>query len=181
MGWPSGEIDPNLRRLYAEDSDWNSVIRDLSEDAVGDVAQISEFEAAFGSQPDDVAIRSLLPKMSTVVYRTTTDSWRPHCVIDVFPEEQLLTFPIAINERDHVAWFVTELRQPVQWGDLRTVEEVSYDLYVVYWDASAGLLYINSSNNLIGKRDSRRNVQTEHHVGRDPDHRKSRDHAGRQN
>lgn len=147
VGRPSGEIDPNLRRLYAEDADWNTVIRDLSEGAVGDVAEVSEFEAAFGSQPDDVAMRSLLPKMSTVVYRTTATSWQPHGVLDVYPEEQLLTFPIAINERDHVAWFVTEQRQPVRWGELRTVEEVTYDLYVIYWDASAGLLFINSSNN----------------------------------
>lgn len=147
VGRPSGEVDPNLRRLYAEDSDWNSVIRDLSEHAVGDVAEVSEFEAAFGEQPDDVAMRSLLPKMSAVVYRTAAASWNPHGVLDVFPEEELLTFPIAINERDHVAWFVTRQCQMVSWGELRTVEEVTYHLYVVYWNASAGLLYINSSNN----------------------------------
>ncbi len=115
VGRPSGEVDPSLRRLYAEDSDWNAVVRDLSEHAVGDAEEVSEFEAAFGSQPDGVPMRSLLPKMSTVVYRTAAE-WNPHGVLEVFPEEQLLTFPIAINERDRVAWFVTEHRTPVTWG-----------------------------------------------------------------
>jgi superfamily II DNA or RNA helicase len=147
VGRPSGDVDPNLRRLYAEDADWNAVIRDLSEHAVGEVVEVSEFEATFGKQPEQVAMRSLLPKMSTVVYRTTADDWNPHGVLDVFPEEELLTFPIAINQRDHVAWFVTRQRQPVSWGELITVEDVTYHLYVVYWDASTGLLYINSSNN----------------------------------
>lgn len=147
VGRPSGDIDPSLRRLYAEDADWNAVIRDLSENAVGDVSEVSEFEAAFGSLPDEVAMRSLLPKMSTVVYKTTASTWKPHGVLDLFPVEDLLTLPIAINERDHVAWFVTEQRHPVKWGELQTVVEVTHHLYVVYWDATASLLYINSSNN----------------------------------
>lgn len=146
VGRPSGDVDPSLRRLYAEDADWNAVIRDLSENAVGEVGEVSDFEAAFGSLPDEVAMRSLLPKMSTVVYKTSGTTWNPHGVLEVFPAEDLLTSPIAINERDHVAWFVTEQRQPVKWGELRTVEEVAHHLYVVYWDAAANLLYINSSN-----------------------------------
>lgn len=147
VGRPSGIVDPSLRRLYAEDSDWNLVIRDLSEGTVTEQAEVSEFEAAFGSLPEEVALRSLLPKMSTVVYRTRIEAWNPHAVQEIYPEEQLLTAPIAINERDHVAWFVTENRTPVKWGQLRTIEEVTYDLYVLYWDAQRQLLYINSSNN----------------------------------
>lgn len=34
----------------------------------------------------------------------------------------------------------------MKWGELQTVEEVSYHLYVIYWDSTRGLLYINSSN-----------------------------------
>jgi hypothetical protein len=146
VGRPSGEVDQRLRRLYAEDSDWNKVIRDLSQGAVQGQTDIGEFEAGFGSLPDEVSMRSLLPKMSTVVYRTAASDWDPDGVLVVFPENRLLTVPIAINQGEHVAWFVTETRVPVRWGELATVEEVSYDLYVVYWNAAMGLLYINSSN-----------------------------------
>ena len=147
VGRPGGEVDLNLRRLYAEDSDWNKVVRDLSESAVGDATGVSDFEAAFGSLPDEVAVRSLVPKMSTVVYRTRTKNWDVARILDLFPEERLLTVPIAVNERDHVAWFVTENRSPVKWGLLETVEEISHDLYVLYWNADRQLLFINSSNN----------------------------------
>lgn len=147
VGRPSGSVDPQLRRLYAEDADWNTIIRDISEGAVEEVAEETEFEAAFNVVPDEVAVRSLLPKMSTVAFRTTIREWDPAGVYEVYPDERLLTSPIAVNQRDKVAWFVTETRQPVRWGDLRTVEEVSHDLYVLYWNQSAQLLFINSSNN----------------------------------
>ena len=146
VGRPDPDYDVNLRRLYAEDADWNIVIQDLSEMAVGEQQEISDFESDFGSLPEEVALRNLEPKMSTVVYRTACSAWAPEDVTDVIPEANLLTFPIAVNQRSRVAWFVTENVQPVRWGDLRTVEEVTYNLYVLYWDEARQALYINSSN-----------------------------------
>jgi len=143
---PSGDLDLRLRQLYSEDADWNRLVSYLSEEAVGNVEQVSEFEEAFGTGPEQVALHSLLPAMSTVVFRSEAQDWIPDGVYELFPEDKLLTFPIAVNQRDHVTWFVTEMRTPVKWGELQTVEEVSYDLYVIYWDETRGLLYINSSN-----------------------------------
>ena len=146
VGRPELDYDEKLRRLYAEDADWNLIIRDLSETAVGDEQEVSEFEEAFGPLPDEVALRTLLPKMSTVAYRTDTLDWDPNAAVALFGEDRLLTLPLAINERDRVSWFVTENRGEVRWGDVPTLVEVGYDLYVLYWDETRGLLYINSSN-----------------------------------
>jgi superfamily II DNA or RNA helicase len=144
---PDLGYDDKLRRLYAEDADWNLIIQDLSESAVNQQEEISEFEAGFGSLPEEVLLRNLLPKMSTVVYRTRVEAWDPQAVFTLYSEEELLTVPIGINEKERVAWFVTEERTPVRWGDLHTVQELKYELYVLYWDAARQLLYINSSNN----------------------------------
>ncbi len=143
---PERAYDPHLRALYAEDADWNVVISDLSEAEVEAQQELSDFESSFGAQPDDVTLRNLEPKMSTVVYRTCCDHWQPERVVEVFPEPALLTYPIAVNVRHRVAWFVTTEITPVRWGNLRTVEEVRHHLYVLYWDAERQLLYINSSD-----------------------------------
>lgn len=144
---PDLDYDDKLRRLYAEDADWNRIIRDLSETVVEEQEEVSEFEAGFGSLPEEVALRNLLPKMSTVVYRTKADDWDPLAVLEVFPEEELLTVPIGLNAKERVAWFVTQERAPVRWGDLQTVDEVAYHLYVLHWDPGRQLLFINSSDN----------------------------------
>jgi superfamily II DNA or RNA helicase len=145
---PDPDYDESLHRLYADDADWNYIIREIAETAVGAEQSISDFDAGFGSSlPEEVPIRTLAPKMSTVVYRTTCSTWQPEAAIDYFGPERLLTPTIAINRQKNLAWLVTEERSPVRWGTLKTVEEITYNLYVLYWDSESDLLYINSSNN----------------------------------
>jgi superfamily II DNA or RNA helicase len=143
---PAPDYDETLRDLYADDADWNLVIRELAQNAVGAEQRTSDFEAGFGFLPEEVPIRALEPKMSTVAYRTQCTDWSPLAVHDIFPEQALLTPTVAVNREHNVAWFVTEERTPVQWGNLNTVEEIVYNLYVLYWDRGRQLLYINSSN-----------------------------------
>jgi superfamily II DNA or RNA helicase len=141
------EIDWRLRELYAEDSDWNLVLRNLTEAAVEGQQEVSDFEDGFTSLPDEVTLRNLLPKLSTVVYRAPSAHWEPQNIVEFFGEENLLTMPIGLNAQAGVAWCVLERRTDVRWGDLKTIEEVAYELYVLYFDASRRLLYINNSAN----------------------------------
>jgi len=111
------DIDPRLRTLYAEDADWNLILRDLTESTVDAQQEISDFESNFTSLPEEVTLQSLLPKMSTVVYRTPKSTWDPTQIVDFFGEDNLLTQPIGINAKDGVAWCVVENRQSVRWGN----------------------------------------------------------------
>ena len=141
------DIDKRLRTLYAEDSDWNLILRNLTEAAVQEQQDISDFEEGFTSLPEDVTLRSLLPKMSTVVYQAPSRTWEPQNIVDFFGEETLLTVPIGLNTDAGVAWCVVENRNHVRWGDLKTIEEIAYELYVLYFDSDNQLLYINNSAN----------------------------------
>nr|WP_281353721.1 DEAD/DEAH box helicase family protein [Phytoactinopolyspora mesophila] len=141
------EADKRLRELYAEDSDWNLILRNLTEAAVEEQQAVSDFEEGFTSLPEEVTLRSLLPKMSTVVYRAPSKRWEPQHIVDFFGEENLLTSPIGLNADAGVGWCVVERRTEVRWGDLKTIEEVSYQLYVLYFDRDHQLLYINNSAN----------------------------------
>jgi superfamily II DNA or RNA helicase len=141
------DVDNKLRALYAEDSDWNVVLRDLSDRAVGEQVAISEFEAGFTSLPDALDLHTLLPKLSAVAYRTPTSTWNPTAVVDFFGEENFLTLPIAMNPIAGVTWWVLERHRPVRWGDVRTIEEVTYELYIAYFDSSNRMLYVNNSAN----------------------------------
>ncbi|QTE30062.1 DEAD/DEAH box helicase [Pengzhenrongella sicca] len=141
------EVDPRLRELYAEDSDWNLILRDVTAAAVGQQQEVSDFEAGFTSLPAEVTLRNLVPKLSTVVYRTPTSEWDPMHLVDFFGEANLYTDPIGINADAGVAWCVVERRSSVRWGELRTVEEIAYELYVLYFDRDRHLLYINHSAN----------------------------------
>ena len=143
----AGEVDDRLRRLYGEDSDWNALIRDLTQAEVARERERSDFEGSFGAVPHEVAMRSLKPKMSTVVYRAEQLQWNPDAIYDLFGEEGLLTKQIAINEQNCVVWFVTAEQIPVRWGQFSNFDEVVHHLFVIHAQPDKGLLYINSSNN----------------------------------
>lgn len=156
--------DESLRRLYTEDADWNYIVEDLSRKSIEEQAEIDEFTKAFSRLPDEVSIHSLMPALSTVVYRPVTLSWNPHAVGNVFPEQKLLTYPVPTNERDHVLWFVTQEVSSPRWGVVQGADELTHHLYVVYWDADRSLLYINSSNNESVHQDLARAITGDENV-----------------
>ena len=143
----AGEVDDRLRRLYGEDSDWNSLIRDLTQAEVDRERDRSDFESSFGAVPTEIAMRSIQPKMSTVVYQAEQLQWNPDAIYNLFGEEGLLTSQIAINNKDCVAWFVKLEQIPVKWGQFSNFGEIAYHLFVIHAQPDKGLLYINSSNN----------------------------------
>lgn len=143
----AGDVDDRLRRLYGEDSDWNALIRDLTQAEVDRELARSEFEESFGALPHEVAMRTLQPKMSTVVYQAEQLQWNPDALYDLFGIDGLLTTQIAINAKDHVAWFVTAQESPVPWSQFSNFTEVVHHLFVIHAELDKGLLYINSSNN----------------------------------
>lgn len=138
--------DENLAQLTADDPNWNEIIKDLSETAVKQQEEINQFEEQFSQMPPEVSLKNLLPKMSTVVYKTKCETWTPSKIYDIFPKKKLLTKQLALNNTNHVVWFVTEEKTDVEWGNIKNLKQVNYDLYVVYWDAEQNLLFINSSN-----------------------------------
>jgi superfamily II DNA or RNA helicase len=146
VGRPERDYDHRLRRLYAEDADWNSVISDLSERATQEEIAIDDFERDFANRPDDIPMRAVAPKMSTVVYRTACTDWNPDGVLNVYGQEDLLTWPIPVNLGERVLWFVAELREETPWANLPGLEEVQHHLFVIYWDRQNQRLYIHSSN-----------------------------------
>lgn len=146
VGRPEGDYDENLRRLYAENADWNLLVENLSAEAVGEQEEIGELEEGFGQEPEEVSLRNLDPKMSAIAFKTHCQDWAPEAIEEIYEEGEILTSPIAINESRHIAWFVTETSSPVLWGEIETIADLTYHVYILYWDAERQLLYINSSN-----------------------------------
>ncbi len=147
VGRPDALYDENLRALYSEDSDWNLLIRDLSERATEAEEEASEFDEGFRDVPVGLSAHDINPKMSTVVFRTRCDEWDPQAVLELVGNKRPLTNPIPHNQVAGVAWFIRRSESLTSWGPDPGYVDVAHELYVMYWDRDRGLLYINSSNN----------------------------------
>lgn len=144
---PKGEFDQQIRKLYAEDADWNQIVADLSESAINNEESVKEFEEGFTGNPLDIDMQGISPKMSTVVYRVTCDDWDPDGVTKVYSPDVLVTFPYSVNEEEKVLWFVTQHAVAVPWAVSNPLEDVVYELFIAFYDSESKLLFVNSSHN----------------------------------
>ncbi len=140
------DVSNRLRELYSEDADWNRIIQKLGEEAVGRRLAQSEFLDSFTDLGGEIPIQNILPKMSTVVFRTNYEDWSPEAVIDAIDPDELYTAP-SVSRENNCVLFVTCERDEVPWGDIRDLQNTTWHLYLLHWDPQTKLLYINSSNN----------------------------------
>ncbi len=140
------EVEEAIEDLYIKDSDWNVVLRRLSEGETSRHRQRTNFIDGFEYPPQAVPLQNIHPKMSTVTYQTACRDWNPNAVWDLLKGVNLLVEP-TINPTEHVMLFVTREKAPVVWGETKTVNDVVHHLYLFYWDEQQKLLFINSTNN----------------------------------
>lgn len=141
--------EPQVRRalndLYAENADWNVLLRELSTGAVGRHQQFSEFLQQFTTQPKRFSLSNLTPKMSTVVFQTggdPRDCWNPMAITDVL--DHLLEAPV-INHPKRVVVAITQKTERIDWGMIQDLTDVTWDLHVVHWHEELRLLFVHST------------------------------------
>lgn len=137
-----------LRTLYSQDPDWNLLLPDLSEGAIGQELDAQQFLAGFVGALEDIPLSEIHPAASMVVYRTRCANWEPGKYRKAFrggsQEERI--YPI-LNEAERTLVVIAARRQGVPWTDIATVESIVWELCIAVWDQPRGLLYIHGSNN----------------------------------
>jgi superfamily II DNA or RNA helicase len=136
-----------LRDLLVEDADWNLLLSDITERASEAVEDLTAFESSFAGAPEDVPVSLLEPKMSAIAYRSSTRAWEPNRVLDEYDESSVLDGRLALGADSTVAWLVIQHRDDVRWGSVQALEQVTYELVILYFDSGRRLLYIYSSEN----------------------------------
>lgn len=138
-------VEMALEDLYSKDSDWNFLLQRLSEGATDKQRRQTAFIEGF-QNPDGVfPLSGIRPKMSTVAYKTQCADWRPEGVKPLLKGLQLLISP-TINPVERVLLYVVIEGTPVAWGDSKAVKDFVHHLYLIHWDESQRLLFINSTN-----------------------------------
>lgn len=137
-----------LRALYTQDPDWNLLLPDLSEGAIGQELEAQKFISGFVGQLDQIPMNEIRPAASMVVYRTHCSQWKPSEHKVAFPglKEGEQIFPI-LNEKERMLVIVAAKKQGVPWTDVPAVEGLVWELCIAIWDKELSLLYIHGSTN----------------------------------
>jgi superfamily II DNA or RNA helicase len=139
-------VSDAIEDLYAEDSDWNELIPELSARAIESQVNFSDFlDRMDRSEKGDEELfdlNVLKPKTSTVIFKTKSFSPRR------FRKgiKKAVDFERTwISKDKDLLVFITRSRVPIEWASIKETSNEIWDLYILAFDAASGLLFINSS------------------------------------
>lgn len=136
-----------LETLYQEDADWNSLLADLSYDAINPQAKLSalvDHLEPVGQETStfEISTLALRPKISAQVYRT--NAFHPARYTQAFSKSQKVHHP-QISHQDKVLVLVVNQKESLDWTDSRDIALDGWDLYIAYYDEQRQLLFIHCS------------------------------------
>jgi len=137
-------VNDILDELYNEDSDWNSIIRNISTTKVSNEKEYQDFRAQFNTDVSKLIDFGLSPKISTTIYRMSGAKWVPNN-FTLFEDKNTEIIDSTINEEQSILIFSVKTFNQVKWSSSYEVRDISWDLYVAFYDKKLGLLFIHSS------------------------------------
>ncbi len=138
------DVKESLRSLYAEDADWNRILNVIGTSRTEKEVRREEVFQGFSTQPERFPLETLFPRMSTIVYKTTCDAWKPNAVESANLSGKIVD-DVYVNEAERLTIFVTRDEEYLRWSTVKEPVNVEYNLFMLHWDDEHGLLYINSS------------------------------------
>jgi len=144
------DVSGGLERLYSEDADWNTLLAEMSSDAVREHRELVEFlsqSVSLADEAEDDVLASispalLRPKFSTVAYRAGAFYPRRfHRAVSAHTE----VHRVWLHAESRTLYYVTKTEPPVLWTRAQSIQDREWHLYVVHYDAELGLLFIHSS------------------------------------
>ncbi|MBM7558160.1 DEAD/DEAH box helicase [Halanaerobacter jeridensis] len=138
------DVNDTLQKLYSEDADWNFILKDNSNKKINDKIKLSNLIDGFTKNKiDEISIQNISIAMSTVVYESSSNTWDPENFTEAFYKNSEIIH--TINHEKNILIIIKKNYNSVPWGKVKKISNISWDLYVAYWNADQNLLFINST------------------------------------
>lgn len=143
-------IAQELNSLYQYDADWNSILPRLSDKAANEQQKLSEFLNNFhGNLSSEISLEDIRPALSVEVYTTdsTTTNFNNW---DKYITSKNYNYILHSLSNDTLVLALGN-ESLVDWGDIHSVHNLSWEIIIVYFDANTKRVYLNSSFKFKGE------------------------------
>lgn len=143
------DMSESLERLYSEDSDWNSVLSELSSEAAKDHSELIDFlnnseviENNDDEPFENISHHLIKPTLSTLFYHA--DLFSPKRFYEGLPKSYQV-IRVWINDKSKTLFFVTHSKEKVKWSRSKEIVDTSWDLFILHFDEARKLMYFSST------------------------------------
>lgn len=138
------ELSESLNELYAQDSDWNKLLHEMSKDKIDTEISLQQLVDGFDmSTFSGLSIQQLRPKISMVAYNINESSWNIDAISDLFDQDK---FFMTINNDRKVAVVIEKTDSNVAWTPFRGINDTNWNLHLIYWNTANKICFINSTD-----------------------------------
>ncbi|HCQ9887268.1 TPA: DEAD/DEAH box helicase family protein [Acinetobacter baumannii] len=142
------ETEEELSELYAQDSDWNLLLSDLSSGQINEQIDLGDFISGFQNlENSQIPFQNIRFALSTVVFKNTGNSFKlSNFKKGISGYEDLEYKFYDINNEKNTAVIITASKSEIEWVNYKEVYGLDWTLYVIYYDEVNKLLFIHSSD-----------------------------------
>lgn len=138
------DIQEALKELYSQDSDWNSLLSEMSSNAIGKEISLQKLSNGFiGTGIDTININQLRPKLSMVAFKTEKNEWNWENWTKAFEEYKSKYY---VNEEEHILIIVEAQESKIEWANYRETNNLNWNLHILYWHKQKKVIFINSTD-----------------------------------
>ena len=151
-------VENELGELYAQDSDWNSLLSVLSSGEIEEQIDFDEFINGFQSlESSKIPFQNIRFALSTVVYKNNFNQEAPN--LNIEETYNLKNYKNGIKGYENLEYkfsdynksaktlvLITAGKSEVEWVNYKEVFGLNWQLTVLYYDEETNLLFIHSSD-----------------------------------
>ena len=117
------DIQDALAELYSQDSDWNTLLSELSEEIIGKEISLQKLANGFkGSGIESINIKQLRPALSMVAYKTDDENWNWENWRQLFDEDLCKYY---INEEENIFIVIEPEESKIDWANYREINNLN--------------------------------------------------------
>ena len=144
-------MQKEINALYQMDADWNYILPRLNDEAATQKQSLSLFLNEFhGDLKNEISLEDIRPALSAEIFTTksTTTSfgnWKT-----ALSNSNQYDYILHAQSRDTLV-IVLGKKTNVLWGDTHTVQNLNWDIIIIYFDTQHKRIYLNSSIKMNGE------------------------------
>ena len=137
-----------IEELYSQDSDWNQILRNVSDEKIEKELSIQKLSKGFKGN-EIIPISNIVPKISMFIYRTSLKEWNINNLDKLFKKS---TFNIQQNNDEKIL-LITELnKNKVGWTTSKDINNSDWNLHLLYWNEEKQIYFINTTEKSIEQK-----------------------------
>jgi len=142
------KVHQELQALYAENADWDDILRRKSEATIEKEIALQKLIDSFkqnGNLASQLSLWNLRPAYSVLIYETNCEDWTPKeyasCIFDKY------THWHSISASQNILVALVARQEEVKWGKYRgDIKDSTFELLVAYWNKEKKALFLHCSD-----------------------------------